>query len=103
MRDDGVDQYHTPNFVLTSDGIPLDRERLLAHVRPASRRVESVSVTVHEALRVGDRVAALYLLTALMRRGQTITTEISMFGELAPDGRLKRTQQVTRDVSATGE
>jgi hypothetical protein len=49
------DRYHTPDFVLTSDGIPLDRERLLAHVRPAGRRVESVSVTVNEALRVGDR------------------------------------------------
>jgi hypothetical protein len=36
-----------------------------------------------------------------MRRGQTIATEISMFGELAPDGRLKRAQQVTRDVSTT--
>jgi hypothetical protein len=34
-----------------------------------------------------------------MRRGQVIATEIYMFSELAPDGRLHRVEQLSRDVS----
>jgi hypothetical protein len=58
-----------------------------------------VSVTVDEVLAIGVRVAARYVLTARMRRGPTIVTEITMFGELAPDGRLSRVEQVTNDIS----
>jgi hypothetical protein len=92
------DRYHTPDFVLCNDGIRLDRDRLLAHVRPARKRAASVHTEVHETLASGDRVAARYTLTAVMHRGQTITTEIYMFGELANDGRLQRLDQLTRTV-----
>jgi hypothetical protein len=34
-----------------------------------------------------------------MATGNTITTEIYMFGHLAADGRLRRVDQITRDVS----
>jgi hypothetical protein len=36
-----------------------------------------------------------------MATGNTIATEIYMFGQLAPDGRLRRVDQITRDVSPT--
>ncbi|HEX6500312.1 MAG TPA: nuclear transport factor 2 family protein [Micromonosporaceae bacterium] len=92
------DLYHTPDFVHCNDGIPLDRERLLAHVRPARKNAASVDVDVHDAMVDGDRVAARYTLTAVMRRGQTIATEIYMFGRIAPDGRLCRIDSVTRTL-----
>lgn len=94
------DRYHTPDFVLYNDGLPLDRERLLAHVRPARRRATSVHVELHETLASGDRVAARYVLTAVMVKGAAITTEIYMFGQLADDGRLQRVDQLTRPVPA---
>ena len=90
------DRYHTSDFVLYNDGIPLDRERLLAHVTPARKRAASVHTDVHEVLVSGDQVAARYTLTAVMRKGQRITTEIFLFGELEPDGRLRRIHQLTR-------
>jgi hypothetical protein len=93
------DRYHTPDIVFTSDGVALDRDRLIAHVRPARARADGVSVTVEDVLAVDARVAARYVLTARMRRGSTIVTEITMFGEVASDGRLSRVDQVTRDVS----
>jgi hypothetical protein len=93
------DRYHTPDFVMCNDGIPLDREKLLAHVRPARKRATGVRVEVHETVRTADRVAARYTLTADMASGNTIATEIYMFGQLAADGRLRRVDQVTRDVS----
>ncbi|GAA4607942.1 hypothetical protein BJY16_006594 [Actinoplanes octamycinicus] len=93
------DRYHTGDFVLRNDGLPLDRERLLAHVRAARRNAAEVHVEVHDALVTPGRVAARYTMTAVMRRGRVITTEICMFGELAADGRLRRADQLTRDVS----
>jgi len=93
------DRYHTDDFVLRNDGIPLDRQRLLAHVRVGRRNATQVHVDVHDALVMNERVAARYTLTAVMRRGQVIVTDIHMFGELAPDGRLQRVEQLSRDVS----
>jgi hypothetical protein len=93
------DRYHTPEFVMCNDGIRLDREKLLAHVRPARKRATGVRVEVHEAVSAADRVAARYTLTAEMATGTVIATEIYMFGQRSADGRLRRVDQVTRDVS----
>lgn len=93
---DVFDRYHTADFVLTSDGLPLDRERLLAHVRSGRKRAAGISVSVRDVLVAGDRVAAHYVLTAVMRKGQVIPTEIFMFGTLGADGRLRSAVQVTR-------
>lgn len=94
------DRYHTPDFVLYNDGLPLDRERLLAHVRPARKRAASIRVDVQQALADGDRAAARYVLTAVMRKGDVIATEIYMFGHFADDGRLRRIDQITRTLPA---
>ena len=91
-----LDRYHTPGFILTNDGVRLDRERLLAHVRPARKNATSIRVEVHDAFTDGERVAARYTLTAVMRRGHVIASEVYMFGRLAPDGRLCRVNQLTR-------
>jgi hypothetical protein len=93
------DRYHTPDFVMCNDGIQLDRNKLLAHVRPARKRAKGITIEVHESLSTADRVAARYTLTAEMANGNTIATEIYMFGRLSADGRLRRVDQVTRDVS----
>src|SRR5689334_9498715 len=94
------DRYHTPDFVMCNDGIPLDRDKLLAHVRPARKRARGVHVEVHETVSAADHVAARYTLTADMASGNSIATEIYMFGQLAADGRLQRIDQLTRDVTA---
>jgi SnoaL-like domain len=94
------DRYHTPDFVLYNDGLPLDRDRLLAHMRPARRNATSIHTEVHQTVAAEDRVAARYTLTAVMRKGRVVTTEIYLFGQLAPDGRLRRLDQLTRDVPA---
>ena len=92
------DRYHRPDLVWVNDGLALDRERLLAHVRPARKRAIGVDVDVLDALTEGTRVAARYVLTARMRKGTTIATEIQMFGRLAIDGRLSRVDQITRTL-----
>ena len=93
------DRYHTPEFIMCNDGTHLDREKLLAHVGPARKRVKGVRVEVHETVSTADRVAARYTLTADMANGATVATDIYMFGQLSSDGRLRRVDQITRDVS----
>ncbi|MBG0562700.1 nuclear transport factor 2 family protein [Actinoplanes aureus] len=97
------DRYHVPDFVLHNDGLPMDRDRLIAHARPARRNATAVSVDIHEVLTAGQQVAARYTLTARLRQGRTVTTEIYTFGSLAPDGRLARLDQITRTPRAGAE
>jgi hypothetical protein len=93
-----LDRYCTPDFEQYNDGLRLDRDRLIAHVRPVRKNATSVRTDVQEALVSGDRVAARYTLEATMRKGRVVVTEIYMFGQLAPDGRLRRIDQITRTV-----
>lgn len=95
-----VDRCFAPGFVQYNDGIPIDRENLIAHARPVRRNVVSCRTEVHEALVVGDKAAARYTLYAVMRKGNSVDTEVYMFGQLAQDGRLTRIDQITRAVSA---
>ncbi|KAA9379198.1 nuclear transport factor 2 family protein [Microbispora cellulosiformans] len=93
-----LDRYYTPDIEHHNDGIPLDRERLIAHARPARKNVLAVRVEVREILVAGDRAAARFTLAADMRKGATIVTEIFMFGRFAPDGRIRRLDSLTRTV-----
>src|SRR3954454_21545759 len=64
------DRYHAPGFVLHNDGVPLDRDRLLAHVASGRERAAEIRIVVHDVATTGDVVAARYELTAIMRKGQ---------------------------------
>jgi hypothetical protein len=97
-----IDRYHTSDIVWFSDGIALDRARLLAHTKPARKNVTACRVEVADALVSGDRVAARYTLTATMRNEREIVTESYLFGELADDGRLREVHQITRNLSPSG-
>lgn len=90
------DRYHGANFVLRNDGTAYDRNALVAHARPVRRNVSRISVEVHQTVIQEDQVAARYTTTALMRQGRTAVTDVYLFGQLAPDGRLAWAEQVTR-------
>jgi len=97
-----LDRYHTPDYAVVTDGITLDRARLLAHVTPARRRASGARVEVHDLICAGDRFAARYTLEATMRKGGVIATEIHVLGEVAADGRVRSARQLTRDVTPKG-
>lgn len=94
-----LDRYHTPDVVWSADGIRMDRDKLIAHAKPARKNAVKVEVEVAEALVSGDRVAARYTMRATTRHETDIVMEIYMFGELAPDGRLRRIDQIGRDIA----
>lgn len=101
-----LDRYFVPEFEYCNEGLVIDRQRMIDHVRPVRRNVDGealaaadhAGVEVHEALVSGDRFAARYTLRTRMRKGKTFAAEIYMFGRLAADGRIERVDQVTRDL-----
>lgn len=92
-----VDRFHTVDVLEIADGVTIDRDRLIAHLGPIRKNLEDFTVEVHEAVAVGDRVAARFTIHAVMR-GRRVETEVGFFGQFAPDGRLRRSHQVTRVV-----
>lgn len=97
-----LDRYHAPDIEWVTDGLRLDRERLVAHARPARRNAVSADVDVHDVIVAGDRIAARYTLRATMRKGREIVTEIYVFARTGPDGRINRIDQITRTPAQSG-
>lgn len=94
-----LDRYHTPDLAWFNDGLLLDRERLLTHAAGVRRRgFDSATFEIHGHTVRGELVGAHYTLTSRDGRDRQIGTEIFMLGTLAPDGRLRRIDQVTRVV-----
>jgi hypothetical protein len=58
--------------------------------------VTEVRVDVHDAIVEGHRIAARYTLTATMRTGRAVVSEIYLFGRVDPDGRLRQIHQISK-------
>lgn len=93
-----VDRFHTPDVVQVADGIRLDRDRLIAHLRPVRKNLRDYRFEIHEVIADGDRIAARLTIHATMRTTGPLTTEVFLFGEFAADGRLRRADQLTRSA-----
>lgn len=94
-----VDRYYTPDILQISDGIPLDREKLVAHIRPLRKNLVDYRIEVHEALSSGERIAARFTIHAQLRKGGPFSTQVYLFGECAQDGRIRKAYQLTRTLS----
>ncbi|MGV9776492.1 nuclear transport factor 2 family protein [Streptosporangium sp. NPDC003464] len=101
-----LDRYFVPDFEYCNDGLVIDRQRMIDHVRPVRKNVDKEAMTaddwsgveIHEALVSGDRIAARWTLRTKLRKGKTFAAEIYMFGHLAPDGRIRRIDQISKQL-----
>jgi hypothetical protein len=95
-----LDRWFAPGFVFRNDGLVLERQRLIDHVRPARRNARAISVDVHAKLLSNNGIAAHYTLHATMRTGAVVSTEIFMVGGLAEGGRISAIEQRSRMLGA---
>lgn len=95
-------RFYTRDVVQVADGVPLDWERLVAHLRPVRKNLRAFRFEVHEALADGDRIATRFTIHARMRKGGPVSTRVHMFAEFTPGGLLRRAEQLTRAVAPTG-
>ncbi|MGK5692895.1 nuclear transport factor 2 family protein [Streptomyces sp. URMC 128] len=93
-----MDRHYTPEIVQISDGIRLDRDRLLAHLRPVRKNVVDWRFDVHEAVADGGRIAARLTIHARTRKGGATATEVHLFGVFTDSGRMHRAHLVTRTL-----
>ncbi|MGD9483075.1 nuclear transport factor 2 family protein [Streptomyces sp. TRM70308] len=104
---DVVSRYYTPDVVQVADGVTLDWDRLVAHLRPVRRNLRAYRFEVHEAFADGGRIAARFTIHARLRKSGPVSTRVHMFAEFTPDGRMRRAEQLTRAVTpaepGTGE
>ncbi|KAB8158377.1 nuclear transport factor 2 family protein [Streptomyces sp. 3MP-14] len=124
-----ADRFFAPECVEVSDGIRLDRAKLLAHLGPVRLMLRSRAAPrfeVHEALADGARMAARFTIhlapdgpsgqragpsssrsapgeagtgSAGGAGGGASAIDVMMLGEWGPDGRLLRSHGLTREVT----
>ncbi|MGW7441248.1 nuclear transport factor 2 family protein [Streptomyces sp. NPDC054849] len=99
---DLMSRYYTRDVVQVADGVALDWDRLLAHLRPVRKNLREFRFEVHEAFADGGRIATRFTIHARMRKGGAVSTRVHMFAEFTPDGLLRRAEQLTRSVTPTG-
>ena len=92
---DVVDRYHTPDVVQIADGVVLDRDRLVDHIRPVRRGLGEFRVEVHETIASNDAVAARLTFHAEFNQ-RTVVTDVHFFGRFTADGRLSNAHQLTK-------
>ncbi|MGW2223953.1 nuclear transport factor 2 family protein [Streptomyces formicae] len=93
-----IDRYYAPGFLQVSDGIEIDRDRLIKHIRPVKKSVASGSYEVLEALVDGNRLAARFVIRAVTKQGKETENDVHMFCEMTDDGRFLRIDQITRSI-----
>lgn len=92
-------RYYTRDVVQVADGIRLDWDRLVAHLRPVRKNLREFRFDVHEAYADGGRIAARFTIHAHMRKGGPVSTRVHMFAEFTPEGLMRRAEQLTRSVT----
>jgi hypothetical protein len=96
---DLMSRHYTRDVVQVADGVPLDCDHLVAHLRPVRKNLREFRFEVHEALTNGARIATRFTIHARMRKGGPVSTRGHMFAEFTPDGLLRRAEQLTRAVA----
>lgn len=94
-----VDRFHTPDVVIVSDGNPMDRTRLIAHLRPIRRQRPTAWMEVDDAIVDEDRLAARYRMYVERPRHDgtldSLVITVQTFNRYTDDGRLRRADSLT--------
>jgi hypothetical protein len=93
-----IDRYFTPDYQQRTDGQLTDRDGFARHIRALRALAAQGSVRVREVLLDGNRIADRHEVTVARQDGTTSRIEVYLFGELAPDGRLRRVDEISRVI-----
>lgn len=91
-------RFYTRDVIQIADGVRLDWDRLVAHLRPVRRNLTEFRFEVHEALADGNRIAARFTIHGRMRKSGPVTTRVHMFADFTNEGLMRRAEQFTRTI-----
>ncbi|MEU6084415.1 nuclear transport factor 2 family protein [Streptomyces sp. NPDC047108] len=92
---EAADRHFAPDYRQRTDGSWDDRTAWLDHMAHLRRVVADGSVRVHEELVNGRLYADRHTVDVTKTDGTTVSMEVYLFGEFAPDGRFRRIEETT--------
>ncbi|MEU7061731.1 nuclear transport factor 2 family protein [Streptomyces sp. NPDC046197] len=92
---DAVDRHFTPDYRQRTDGRWADRGEFIEHITHVRGLVADGHVEIHEELYDGSRYADRHTVHITKTDGSTVSMEVYVFADLAPDGRFSRIEETT--------
>ncbi|MFG2617128.1 nuclear transport factor 2 family protein [Streptomyces sp. NPDC048507] len=100
---EAADRHFAPDYRQRTDGRWDDRDEFLAHIGHLRDVVASGTVEVHDELYDGLRYADRHTVHVTKRDGSSVSMEVYLFGEFAPDGRFRRIEETTLMLAGSAE
>ncbi|MFE3627307.1 nuclear transport factor 2 family protein [Streptomyces goshikiensis] len=92
---EAADRHFAPDYRQRTDGEWADRSQFLDHIAHLRTLVATGEVEVHEELRDGDKYADRHTCHIAKKDGTTVSMEVYVFADMAPDGRFRRIEETT--------
>jgi hypothetical protein len=93
--EEAAERHFTPGYRQRTDGKWADRAEFLDHISHLRGIVADGTVEVHEELYDGGKYADRHTCHITKTDGTTVTVEVYVFADLAPDGRFSRIEETT--------
>ncbi|TQK42473.1 SnoaL-like protein [Streptomyces sp. SLBN-118] len=93
--DEAADRHFTPDYRQRTDGEWADRTQFLDHIAHLRTLVAGGEVEVHEELYDGNKYADRHTCHITKKDGSTVSMEVYVFADVAPDGRFQRIEEAT--------
>ncbi|GAA2301809.1 nuclear transport factor 2 family protein [Streptomyces caniferus] len=93
--EEAADRHFAPEYRQRTDGKWDDRAAFLEHMTHLRGIVAGGHVQVHEELFDGSRYADRHTAHITKTDGSTVSMEVYVFADLAPDGRFSRIEETT--------
>ncbi|MFJ5025099.1 nuclear transport factor 2 family protein [Streptomyces goshikiensis] len=92
---EAADRHFTPDYRQRTDGEWADRSQFLDHIAHLRTLGATGEVEVHEELHDGDKYADRHTCHIVKKDGATVSMEVYVFADMAPDGRFRRIEETT--------
>lgn len=93
--EEAADRHFAPDYRQRTDGSWDDRAGFVEHVSHPRTIVANGSVELHDELYDGTKYADRHTVKITKRDGSAVRMEVYAFGDLAPDGRFRRIEEIT--------
>ncbi|MFI1154390.1 nuclear transport factor 2 family protein [Streptomyces sp. NPDC020817] len=99
--EEAAERHFTPGYRQRTDGAWADRAEFLDHISHLRGMVAGGTVEVHDELYDGTKYADRHTCHITKNDGTTVTMEVYVFADLAPDGRFHRIEETTLMLSGS--
>lgn len=99
--ENAADRHFTPGYRQRTDGQWADRAEFLDHIRHLRGIAAGGKVEVHDELYDGNKYADRHTCHITKNDGTTVSMEVYVFADLAPDGRFDRIEETTLMLSGS--